>query len=178
MDWRVKALAGVVSAAITGCAAGALLGSVGSLIPLTTRAAGTTLAALAVVVLAAIRAPLVQVDHETPQSLLHRGPLIWSTANGSLLGLAVTSRIGFWLWYLVPVTVLASGSPLGGAVIWGVYAGVRLGTVAAIAMRMRGGDDRVHHVSRALLHAGKPLRQATTAVAIVAGVVVAAWYGT
>jgi hypothetical protein len=60
---------------------------------------------------------------------MHRGPLGWATRNGLALGIGATSRIGFWLWYVMPVTALLSASPLAGAAIYGLYGALRAGGV-------------------------------------------------
>lgn len=70
---------------------------------------------------------LPQISRETEQSLLSHGPFEWATANGFLLGLGFTSRIGYWIFYLVPVGCLVTGSPIFAAAIWGMYGLTRLG---------------------------------------------------
>lgn len=83
------------------------------------------------------RIPLPQLNRETEQALLHRGPLQWAALNGALLGLGFTSRIGFWTWYLIPLACLTSGSSRAGLVIWGIYGLVRMGATVAAAAWMR-----------------------------------------
>lgn len=56
---------------------------------------------------------------------MHKGPLRWATRNGLALGFGATSRIGFLLWYVVPLGALLSGSPAFGAAIYGTYGLVR-----------------------------------------------------
>ena len=79
----------------------------------------------------------LQINRETSQRLLERGPLKWSMINGGMLGLAVTSRIGFWLWYAVPTCAFACGTWLGGTVVYATYAGARLFTIAGLAWRIQ-----------------------------------------
>lgn len=43
------------------------------------------------------------------------------------LGLAITNRLGFPVWYLVPVLALGTGSWIAGAAIWAAYAFLRTG---------------------------------------------------
>lgn len=45
--------------------------------------------------------------------------------NGATLGVGASTRIGFWLWYVVPFAALLFGNPLLGAMIYGTYATVR-----------------------------------------------------
>jgi hypothetical protein len=49
----------------------------------------------------------------------------WAARNGLAMGTGFTTRIGFWLWYAVPVSALLSASVLEGAAIYGAYALVR-----------------------------------------------------
>ena len=135
--WWAKAALSTLAAGTAGAGLGATLGAIGGALLLQTRAAvGTAIGAL-LVVLPLLRVPPPQRDRETPQVLLHRGPLVWSLANGALLGAAVTNRIGFWLWFLVPTGCLLGGSPPLGAALWGTYALARLAVIDAVAARMR-----------------------------------------
>lgn len=120
-----------------------------------------------------LRVPLPQRDVETPQVLLHRGPLWWAMGNGALLGLAVTSRIGFWLWYVVPIGCLVSGSPVTGALVWGLYAVARLAVIDVIAWRMVGGERRIHDLTAWLVESRARLRTASTIATVLAGVALA-----
>lgn len=69
-------------------------------------------------------------DRETPQSWLEGGVVQWAVRNGVALGLGVTTRIGYWLWYAVPVICLLAGRPLPGALVYGLYGLVRTGVGA------------------------------------------------
>src|SRR5918995_199482 len=125
---------GVLIAA-AGLVTGAVLGALGSLLPLDFRlAAGSILAVVAIAVggleFFGRRVQLPQFDCETPQRWVHRGPLRWATQNGLTLGFGATSRIGFWLWYVVPLGAVLLGDPRLGATIYGTYGLVRaLGAV-------------------------------------------------
>src|SRR5262245_59965801 len=91
--WWVKAAVTTAAAVAAGAVAGAVVGVLGGLLDTAGRGA-TGLAAGAVLVIAPLRrVPLPQRDAETPQVLLHHGPMRWAVANGALLGLAVTNRI-------------------------------------------------------------------------------------
>ena len=71
-----------------------------------------------------------QFDCETPQRWVRQGPLRWATRNGLTLGFGATSRIGFWLWYVVPLGTFLVGDPRLGAAIYGTYGLIRgLGAV-------------------------------------------------
>ncbi len=120
---------------MAGLVTGAVLGALGSLLPLDFRlAAGSILAVVAIAVggleFFGRRVRLPQFDCETPQRWVHRGPLRWATQNGLTLGFGATSRIGFWLWYVVPLGAFLLGDPRLGAIVYGTYGLVRaLGAV-------------------------------------------------
>jgi len=134
-SWISKAIVYSLSSALAGLLTGAVLGAVGSLLALETRLAlGSVLAVVAVAVggleLFGRRVQLPQFDCETPQRWVHKGPLRWATRNGLTLGFGATSRIGFWLWYVIPLGAFLVGHPVFGAVIYGTYGLVRaLGAV-------------------------------------------------
>src|SRR5205823_6646276 len=67
------------------------------------------------------RSWLLQFDHETPQSWMNLGPLKWAATNGFALGSGAMSRIGFWLWYVIPVAALLIGNMQVSAVLYGAY---------------------------------------------------------
>ncbi len=133
--WISKAVVYTLSSALAGLVTGAVLGAVGNLLPLDFRlAAGSILAVIAVAVggleFFGRRVQLPQFDCETPQRWVHKGPLRWATQNGLTLGFGATSRIGFWLWYVVPLGAFLVGDPRLGAIIYGAYGLIRgLGAV-------------------------------------------------
>jgi hypothetical protein len=58
------------------------------------------------------------------------------------LGFGATSRIGFWLWYAVPLGAFLIGEPVAGAIIYGTYGLVRaLGAVVIILGMIRLDTD-------------------------------------
>lgn len=69
--------------------------------------------------------PVLQKNCETPQRWLRKGPYYWAVRNGGELRVGATSRIGFWLWFLVPVSSLLLGSVAAGALLYGTYAAAR-----------------------------------------------------
>jgi hypothetical protein len=139
----------VLSGTLAGAATGALLGLLGSSIGVDERAALATL--LALVALAAGvrelrggRACVIQRDAETPQRWLHRGPVVWAVLNGAALGSAFGTRLGFGLWYAVPLGALVLGDPAVGAALYGLYGAARTGAVLGIVMLDRSwGPERV-----------------------------------
>jgi len=134
-SWVTKAIVYSLSSALAGLVAGAALGAVGGLLALDLRLAVGSILAVAAIAVGSLEflgrhVMLPQFDCETPQRWIHKGPLRWATRNGLVLGVGATSRIGFWLWYAIPLGAFLVGSPAFGAVIYGAYGLIRaLGAV-------------------------------------------------
>lgn len=134
-SWVSKAIVYSLSSALAGLVTGAVLGAAGSLLALDFRLAlGSILAVVAIAVgsleFFGRRVQLPQFDCETPQRWVRRGPLSWAIRNGLILGFGATSRIGFWLWYTIPLGTFLVGDAAYGAIIYGTYGLVRaLGAV-------------------------------------------------
>jgi hypothetical protein len=147
-SWIAKALIYTLASTLGGATAGAALGFAGQFLSDTVRVAGATgLGVLAAVVgaveLAQIRLRPLQCDRETPQRWMDTGALRWAARNGWVLGIGATSRIGFWLWYILPLSALLLGTPLLGALIYGLYGFVRGAAVWPLILgaRQRRGID-------------------------------------
>ena len=133
-------MAGTVAAALTG----AVLGLLGGLIPSGGRAMLAVGAALGVGIVAVVelrgrRVPLLQADRETPYNWLEPGPLSWAVRNGASLGFGARTRLGFWLWYVIPIGSLLSADPLIGAFGYGLYGFVRTASVSGLLRLERRG---------------------------------------
>ena len=146
----IYALAG----ALAGAGTGALLALIGATLPSTVFAVGGILLAMAGVGLGLAEAvgghlrPW-QCDRETPQRWAREGALRWAVRNGATLGVGMSSRIGFWLWYAVPLAALASREPLLGALIYGAYSLTRTGAalgLLALPLATRGRLDPTPHL--------------------------------
>lgn len=160
-DPRPALVAYVATGVVVGGATGALAGAAGSLLTTDVRSAVGALIALAaggvaVAELAGHRVPLVQVDRETPYSWLEAGPIRWAIRNGANLGFGGLTRLGFWLWFVIPVGAFLSGRPMIGALGWGAYALVRTasaGWLLLLVGRRRldpeKGDALLREVGRA-----------------------------
>jgi hypothetical protein len=145
-----KAILYSLSATFAGLFSGGILGLIGSLVPLNVRVAAAALLGIVAVVVAVLELngrsihPL-QCNRETPQSWVHKGPVKWAIQNGLALGCGATSRIGFWLWYVVPIGAFLIASPWVGAAIYGVYSTTRGMAVWAItlglARRLENWDE-------------------------------------
>lgn len=111
------------------------------------------------------RARMLQLDQETPQRWMHFGPVRWALANGAALGFAVTSRLGFPLWYVLPIVSFASGTLWFGPLLWAVYGASRtsLAWLVLGVMRRRRPDA----VLDGLVRLQPPLRRAAGALVIV-----------
>jgi hypothetical protein len=131
-----------LSAMLGETASGAVLGAVGSLLPLDFRLAAGSLLAVVAIALGGLeffgrRIQPLQFDCETPQRWVHRGAITWAIQNGLALGFGATSRIGFWLWYAIPLGAFLVGDPLFGAVTYGIYGLLRaLGAVVILLVIM------------------------------------------
>ena len=146
-SWVSKAVIYALAATVAGLLAGAALGTLGSLLPLhVSLAVGSILAIAAIAVggleLFGRRTQPWQFDCETPQRWVDRGAWTWATRNGLTLGFGATSRIGFWLWYVIPLGAFLIGEPGAGAAIYGTYGLVRaLGAPAILLGMMRLKTD-------------------------------------
>jgi hypothetical protein len=123
---------------VAGLVAGAALGIVGGLLPLDIRLAVGSILAIAAVAVGSLelfgrRMQPLQFDCETPQRWVNRGAWRWATRNGLTLGFGATSRIGFWLWYVIPLGAFLIGDPVASGIIYGTYGLVRaLGAVVIL----------------------------------------------
>ena len=178
-SWVSKAIVYSLSSALAGLLTGAVLGAVGGLLALDLRLAiGSVFAIVAVLVggleLFGHRVQLPQFDCETPQRWVHKGPLRWATRNGLTLGFGATSRIGFWLWYVIPLGALLVGDPVFGAVLYGTYGLVRaLGAVSillcTLGLKVDVSDWLITHYGAARALAAGQLLFLGVASAIVVG---------
>jgi hypothetical protein len=145
--WISKAFVYVLSSTAAGLASGAVLGAAGAFLPVELRVATGSILAVAAIAVGGIELfgrhvqPL-QFDCETPQRWVNRGPLGWATRNGLALGFGATSRIGFCLWYVVPLGSFLVGDAGLGAVVYGTYGLTRsLGAVFILLGILRYKTD-------------------------------------
>ncbi|MEV0592798.1 hypothetical protein [Nonomuraea cavernae] len=142
----VLVLSAIGAAALTG----ALLGLLGAALEPGMRALLALAAASAVAVGAVSRPVPWQLDRETDTDWL--GYEDWRTAayNGVALGLGFTTRIGFWLFYLVPLTAFVVADPVLGAAGYAAFAVSRVGgsaLLAAAGIWIDGGITRARLVA-------------------------------
>ena len=169
----------VAATTVAGAAAGALLGALGGGVGSDVRAGLATLAALGGVVLGITqlrggRVTLLQCDRETPKAWLDRGSIGWAGRNGLALGCGATTRLGFVLWYAVPVGAFLAGGPLAGALVYGAYGFARgVGAWAILAASRRRGFEEVAVAlerRRPAAHRATALCLLATGVAIAIGI--------
>jgi hypothetical protein len=118
-----------------------------------------------------------QFDKETEQRLLGLGPVRWAVTNGFLLGLGFTSRIGFWVWYLVPLGCLVLGSPVPAAIVWATYSCVRLGTASLLAWHMHRNQELMPSLTSRVVSLRPTARRYANPAAVVLAVALALWLG-
>lgn len=126
----MKALVYSLASTAAGVACGLAIGGAGSIIPRDVRDGLATVLVLPAVILGGIelggrRVQPIQCNRETPQRWIHLGPIRWAVLNGLALGCGTGSRLGFWLWYAVPVGALLFRSPITGAFVYGAYSFAR-----------------------------------------------------
>lgn len=166
------------SAAISGALAGAAVGLIALLLPDPVRVSIGVFAACTVVAGAlGWVTVLPEFDRETEQSLLGLGPLRWAVVNGALLGIGFTSRVGFWILYLVPAGILATGSPVAGAAIWGSYGFTRLAVAAVLARRMHQMPDRMPDISTKILQLRPAAQRLAGPITVGMAATLALWLG-
>ena len=73
---------------------------------------------------------LPQVDVETPLEWAHEGPLRWAVKNGVALGFGGGTRIGFPIFYAVPIASFLAGDVVAGLMLYGLY-GMTRGVIPA-----------------------------------------------
>ena len=170
----MRAAAFATAGLLAGAVVGALLGALGSAVDgLARLGVATTLASLAALVgaleLAGRRTPLFQVDRETPKIWLDReSELGWAVRQGIALGVGATSRLGFPLWYVVPIAAVLSGSAAAGAAVFAAYALARTGaTIAVILLLADRGRDASYGVR--LMRAHRAARRLAGAILLLVG---------
>jgi hypothetical protein len=118
---------------------------------------GAGAVALGIAGLTGISQSPIQCDRETAKEWVERGPIVWPVLNGAALGFGATSRLGFWLWYLIPAGCFLMAGPVIGAAVWGAYGFTRTAGVVGLwlmaalrpswtqisLLRQRGRADQV-----------------------------------
>lgn len=116
----------VSASALSAAAVGGVLGWSGYFLSFGTRIALASLFSVVAMITGVLeftgaRMRLLQCNVETPQEWVRQGSLPWAFKNGSALGVGAVSRIGFPLWYVVPLGSILLASPRVGAALYGAY---------------------------------------------------------
>jgi hypothetical protein len=125
-----SAMASIVllgSAVVGGLLTGSALGLLGAAFGPATRLALVGLAAVALLGGALSQVPPWQLNRETNRRWLEYEN--WRTAalNGFALGLGFTTRLGFWLFYVVLLSAFAVADPVVSALGYAAFAVSRVG---------------------------------------------------
>lgn len=120
--------------------------------------------------------PFPELDRQTEKYWLEEGSLRWAAKTGAALATGGMTRIGFPIWYVVPLGALGSGSATGAAAVWATYGFVR--TFASSVLGWWALEHRRSFRDLGLRFISKraAVRRATDVVAIgVMATVVIAW---
>jgi hypothetical protein len=169
--WRAKALIFFLSAVLAAALVGALLGALGAALSASTRhwllLGGSLLgAALGGAELLGRRVWLLQRDRETNQSWMRYGAIVNSAANGIAIGVGFSTRIGYWLWYVLPVVAVFYGSWKVGVVLFVVYSSIRAGIAVVLSGVGEKHDQSAHRLQDRLVSL-KPLMRTACAGTLV-----------
>ncbi len=176
--WKVGYLAVaaalVVAATVAGAIAGGRVGRFGGSLPEEVRLGAVGLALIglnALFVADVLRGPvpMLQRNRTTPRRWVEESAAAWSLKAGAALGLGITNRIGFPVWYLVPVLALGTGSWIAGAAMWAAYGLLRTGITMLDGFRLAQHDGFVTTSARRLR--SEPLmRRLSSSAGLVVGV--------
>lgn len=157
--WEVGYLAVAASlllaATVVGAIAGGLVGGLGGSLPEDFRLAAVGLALIGLNALFVADAlggpvPMLERNRTTPRRWVEESAAGWSLKTGAALGFGVTNRIGFPVWYLVPVLALGTGSWIAGGVVWAVYGLLRTAITMLDGLRLTRHDGFVTTSARRL----------------------------
>ena len=85
----------------------------------------------------------------------------------------MSTRIGFWLWYAVPIGAFVTGSPVWGSCVWGAFAATRGLAPSAMIVFERAVGRRhgmtLSDVGRWLVEHGWAARRASAAQLLFVG---------
>jgi hypothetical protein len=174
--WKTKLTVYVVSATMVAGASGAILGFLGSLLPADARIGIATVLGLVAVALGLLEAlgpriVLLQCNRETPQAWVARGPLRWALLNGAALGFGGGTRLGFWLWYAIPIGAFLFGTPAVGALVYGAFGATRT-AAAGLLMEIGHRQDDFHVVTDWLFTAAPLARLLAACVLLTVGLTI------
>jgi hypothetical protein len=164
----------VGAAAATSAALGALTGLIGAALPAAARVAVFAVLTAALLVAAATRATVWQHDVETPLSWLDDEDWRVVAKNGATLGMGFPTRLGTWLFYLIPLAGMLSGEVAAAALIYLAYGAGRVGlSLATVAQRPRRWLIRRSTAIRTTTRAADPFALGAAAAMALTGALTA-----
>lgn len=89
----------------------------------------------------------------------------------------LTSRIGYWLLFLMPLRTVVVASPRYGALIWGSYGFIRLGAVSLLAYKMHRMPTQMAELSAKLLSLRPKAEKVTRAASLAFAAILAIVFG-
>lgn len=149
--WRARAAIFFLSAVLGSAFIGASLGALGAALSTSGRPAvilGVSLvgAALGGAEILGRRPWVLQRDQATNQRWMRFGATVNSAANGVAMGIGFATRIGYWLWYVLPIVAVLSGSWRTGALLFFAYASVRAGIGVFFAVTGETRRESAHRL--------------------------------
>jgi hypothetical protein len=173
--WRRKAAIFFVSAVLASALLGGLLGALGAALSASTRhwlVFGVSLLGTAFggAELLGRRVWLLQRDHETNQSWMRFGATVNSAANGVAIGLGFSTRIGYWLWYVLPVVAVFYGSWQIGILLFVVYSSIRAGIAVLLSSVGEKNKETSHRLQDRLASLNPVMRTACAGALVVVSI--------
>jgi hypothetical protein len=173
--WKKKAAIFLVSAVVGSAGAGALLGALGAALSASSRhwlAFGVSLLGVALggAEVLGRRVWLLQRNQATAQSWMRFGATINSAANGIAMGIGFSTRIGYWLWWALPVVAVLSGSWRIGAPLFVLYASVRAGIAVLFSLLGEARHETAHRLQDRLASLSPVMRRACSAALVVVSI--------
>jgi hypothetical protein len=114
-------------ATLSGALVFAAVAEAGALFPPLSRGLVAATASVVLISAAFSREEPVQWNAETPGSWLEREDLLVAAWNGLALGAGFVTRLGFWLWWVLPLVVFETAAGRDGLLAGAAYGLTRVG---------------------------------------------------
>lgn len=115
------------AAVLSGALVFAAVAEAGTLFPPLSRGFVALVAAVVLISAGFSREEPVQWNAETPSSWLERENLLVAAWNGLALGAGFVTRLGFWLWWVLPLMVFETAAGPDGLLVGAAYGLTRVG---------------------------------------------------